>query len=135
VILNPFVLSRRGVERRREKRIRTPAVRARVRPGHLLVVVNVTSDGALVQAGRPLRPGSPIEVQFETDARRGRVAARILRCAVAAIDSATGVTYRAALSFDERCEWLCEPPTRGGYRVHAAEHEPEVLWTAEDRND
>jgi hypothetical protein len=102
-------------DRRREARVTGTGLRARVRPGHRLVIIDLSSCGALVEAGRPLRPGSYVDVQLETEARRGSVAARVVRCAVVAIDSQSGVTYRAALSFSETCEWVREGLTPAGY--------------------
>jgi hypothetical protein len=90
-------------------------MRARVRPGYRLIVIDLSACGALVEAGRPLRPGSHVDVQLETDARRGTVAAIVVRCAVAAIDSESGVTYRAALSFNDTCDWVREALTPAGY--------------------
>ena len=95
-------------DRRRDPRRRTTDMRARMRPGHHLVVIDVSAGGALVEAGRPLRPGSQVEVQMESVDRRGRLAARVVRCTVAAIHPESGVTYQAALSFNESCDWVCE---------------------------
>jgi hypothetical protein len=39
--------------------------------------------------------------------------------ALAAIDSASGVTRRTALCFGENCEWVREAPTPEGYGVPA----------------
>lgn len=93
-------------------------MRARMRPGYRLVVIDLSAHGALVETGRQLRPGSRVEVLMETDARRDAVAARVVRCAVAAIDSERGVTYRAGLSFNDRCDWVREVLTPGGQAVH-----------------
>src|SRR6185503_10023735 len=90
-----------------------------LRPGYRLVVIDVSARGALVEAGRPLRPGSYVDVQLETGACRGTVAARVVRCAVAAIDSESGVTYRAALSFCDTCDWVREALTPAGNAVPA----------------
>jgi hypothetical protein len=100
-------------ERRREQRSAGAGMRARARPGHRLVVIDVSSRGALVEAGRPLRPGSHLDVQLETDAHTTMVRARVLRCSVEALD-ASGVTYRAALAFSESCDWLREATTQSG---------------------
>jgi PilZ domain-containing protein len=110
----------RGVERRREERVAGGALRARVRPGYRLVIVDLSCEGTLVEAGRPLRPGSQVELQLETDARRAMVAARVMRCTVAAIDSESGVTYRAALWFSESCEWVRETLAPAGYGIPAS---------------
>jgi hypothetical protein len=107
----------RDRDRRREQRVTDSGMRARVRPGYRLIIIDLSARGALVEAGRPLRPGSHVDVHLETDARRGTVAARVLRCAVAAIDSESGVTYRAALSFTDTCDWVREALTQGVYTV------------------
>lgn len=93
---------------------------ALVRPGQRLVVVDVSASGALVEGHRPLRPGSDIEVQLETDARSGMVAARVTRCSVAALHGEGGITYRAALAFNEACDWVREILTPKGYRMPGA---------------
>jgi hypothetical protein len=107
----------RDRDRRREERVRDSGMRARVRPGYRLIIIDLSACGALVEAGRPLRPGSHVDVHLETDVRRGTVAARVVRCAVAAIDSESGVTYRAALSFNDTCDWVREVLTPTGYAV------------------
>lgn len=91
---------------------------ALVRPGQRLVVVDVSASGALVEGRRPLRPGSDIEVQLESDARGGMVAAHVTRCSVAALHGESGITYRAALAFNETCDWVREIQTPQGYRLH-----------------
>jgi len=104
-------------ERRRQPRVSASGVRARIRTGHRLVVIDVSAGGALVEAGQPLPPGSLVEVHLESDHQHGRLAARVVRCAVAAIDTESGITYRAALSFNESCDWVCESTTPTGYDV------------------
>ena len=106
-------------ERRRDPRRRTSDISVRMRPGHRLLVIDVSARGALVEAGRPLRPGSQVELQMETADRQGRLAARVVRCTVAAIHPESGVTYQAGLSFNDECEWICEVPTQPGYSVPA----------------
>lgn len=105
-------------------------MRARVRPGHRLTVIDVSPGGALVEVERALRPGSRVDVHLETDAQHGTVSARVLRCAVAAIDSEAGITYRAALAFIETCDWMREALTPDGYRVHAPMAGTEPLTAA-----
>jgi hypothetical protein len=51
--VNPFNRQR---ERRREERVTGSRLCARVRPGYRLVVIDLSVRGALVEAGRPLRP-------------------------------------------------------------------------------
>ena len=89
-------------------------MRARLRPGYRLSIIDLSGAGALVEAARPLRPGSHVDVQFECDERHGQVSARVVRCAVASIDG-EAITYRAALSFIETCDWVREVLTPAGY--------------------
>ena len=49
--------------------------------------------------------------------RRLGIAAHVLRCSVASLDSRQGVQYRGALKFDQRCEALWEASTHDGYLV------------------
>jgi hypothetical protein len=106
------------VDRRREARMAAQGAGALMRPGQRLIVVDVSASGALVEGGRPLRPGSDIEVQLEGDARSGMVAAHVTRCSVAALHGESGVTYRAALAFNQACDWVREILTPKGYPVH-----------------
>lgn len=107
----------RHLERRREERVAGTGLRARVRPGYRLIIIDVSCAGALVEARRPLRPGSYVDLHLESEARAAMVAARVVRCAVAAIDSESGVTYRAALRFNESCDWVREALTPEGYGI------------------
>lgn len=101
-------------DRRQETRLTPLGLRGRMRGGHALVIVNVSSGGALVEAGRQLRPGARIEVHLETDRGRRLVRATVNRCAVAEIHPHRGILYRAALCFTERCEWVREAATHHG---------------------
>lgn len=108
----------RECERRREPRAGGAGMRARVRPGHRVTVIDLSARGALVEAERALRPNSHVDVYLETDTQRRTVSAKVVRCAVAAIDSEAGITYRAGLSFIETCQWVREALTQTGYAVH-----------------
>ena len=107
-------------ERRRDRRTTGGRLCARIRAGHRLVIVDLSVRGALVEGGRPLRPGSRVDVHLECEARRAMVGARVLRCSVAAIDAESGVTYRAALAFSELCEWIREAVTPAVHEFHAS---------------
>ena len=104
----------RELERRSDARVSGTGLRARVRPGYRLVLVDVSCSGALVEGQRPLRPGSYVDLHLESEARGAMVAATVVRCAVAAIDSESGVTYRAALRFSESSDWVREALTPAG---------------------
>ena len=88
--------------------------RATLRPGCSVRIVNLSAGGALVQAGRPLRPGARVHVQLVTAVRSFALVARVLRCAVWMLDPHDGATYHGALQFEERCELLWEPKTLPG---------------------
>jgi hypothetical protein len=98
-------------DRRREARFgrgSVPEVRATLRPGCLVSVVDLSAGGALVEAPRPLRPGARVHLQMVAGPRTVSVAAHILRCFVWEIDPDHGVRYRGALQFDQPCELVGE---------------------------
>jgi PilZ domain len=104
-------------DRRRSPRTRSSGLAARVRPGHRVQVVDVSAGGALLDAHRPLRPGTGVEVQFERATHRLRISGIVVRCGVSAIDPQRGPTYRAAIAFDDTFEWAREATTRDGYEM------------------
>lgn len=100
--------------------LRPDATRATLRPGCAVLLVDLSAGGALVQAIRPLRPGARVLLQLVTEERTFSLAAHVLRCAVWSLDSHDGATYRGALKFEHRCEWLWEPETRPGSAIPPA---------------
>jgi hypothetical protein len=107
-------------DRRADTRFGQPVIagtHAILRPGYSVSLVDLSTSGALIQGPRPLRPGARIHLQLVIGARRLGIAAHVLRCAVASLDSSQGVQYRGALKFDHRCDALWEPSTLGGYLV------------------
>jgi hypothetical protein len=101
-------------ERRAMHRFPPPAavnVTATMRPGCHVALIDVTDRGALVEAPRPLRPGATIQFLVTADDVRHAITARVLRCAVAVLDPAGGVTYRGGLVFDAPVRWAWGPPT------------------------
>lgn len=91
--------------------------RSTLRPGCVVLVVDVSAGGALVEAGRPMRPGARVHLQIVTTERTLAVGARVLRCAVWMLDPLDGVTYRGALQFEDRCDSLWEHGTPAGSQV------------------
>ena len=83
-------------------------MRATVRGGSVVVVIDLSAGGALIQAPKPLPPGSRVHLHVTTAHGKVSLAAHVLRCAVWALDPETGVTYRGALKFDHRCEFTWE---------------------------
>jgi hypothetical protein len=94
-------------DRRRDARFgreSVPEVRATLRPGCLVSLVDLSAGGALVEAPRPLRPGARVHLQMVAGQRTLSLAAHILRCFVWALDPNDGVRYRGALRFDQPCD-------------------------------
>ena len=76
-------------------------VSARVRPGHLVIIIDVSAGGALIEISQRLLPGSAVDLQIDTIHRRTTLRGRVLRCAVNRLHS-TSVSYRAAIAFDRQ---------------------------------
>jgi hypothetical protein len=90
-------------DRRRSRRASDAAehgiVRARVRPGHAAVVIDVSPDGVLIETAHRLLPGTTVDVHLESEERRESVRGRVLRSAVARV-RASGIAYRGAIRFE-----------------------------------
>ena len=93
------------------------AFRATLRPGCSVLIIDASPRGALVQAAKPLRPGTRVHLQVSTENATITVVARVLRCVVWALHPLDGAIYRGALVFDERCDLLRELATHGGTSV------------------
>jgi len=100
---------------------------ARVRPGHAAIVIDVSSEGALIETGHRLLPGTIVVLHFETLDRRESVRGRVLRSTVAAV-RANGMSFRGAVRFESplTCVALsCAPeypvPGPGALAVHERE--------------
>jgi hypothetical protein len=94
---------------------------ARVRPACLVAVVDVSAGGALIELSQRLFPGAAVHLQLDTAHRRTSLRGRVLRCAVARLDSSS-VSYRAAIAFDRQWpglvndEWSEYPVPTGDER-------------------
>ena len=82
--------------------------RATLRPGHPILVVNISRGGALIEGNRPLRPGTRVMVQVVTSTGALGLSALVLRCGVQSLSVDEGVLYRGAVKFDERRDWTRE---------------------------
>jgi len=89
----------------------------RVRPGHEAALINLCTLGALIELRRPIAPGLRVDVQLTQNTARLIVRALVLRCSVRAIAALEGVTYEAALLFDETCDFGRAATARDGYRI------------------
>ena len=105
-------------DRRVEARFTPPAAaRATLRPGCVVVIVDVSGGGALVEGPRPMRPGSRVHLQVATAARTYSIDAQVMRCTVWIVDPIDGVRYRGALRFDRQVEWTWGGGSRSGHNV------------------
>ena len=91
---------RRAHERAEDDWTRT--ARASLRPGCPIAILNISCGGALIEAARPLRPGTRAMLQIATPRGPVGLSALVLRCAVSFVSADAGVLYRAALRFDDR---------------------------------
>ncbi len=89
-------------------------VRARIRPGYIAALIDVSTGGALIETSRRLLPGAVVEIYMETESRRASVRGRVLRCAVVKVRP-SAMHYRAAIQFDSYLPWFVEDD---GYVVH-----------------
>ena len=74
--------------------------RARLRPGRLAHIVDLSSGGALIETDWRLMPGMRVEMQVGEPVPLFRIAGRILRCHVALLGR-EGIRYRGAMKFEE----------------------------------
>jgi hypothetical protein len=74
-------------------------MRARVRPGREVTVLDLSSGGALIEADHRLLPGSLVELQLAGADGRLAVRGRVLRCSVSSLHPSR-ITYRAAVAFE-----------------------------------
>jgi len=92
-------------ERRRECRCQSGGTRWRslaiLRPGQQVTLLNISSQGALVESASRLRPGARTEMQLAGPDTRVSVAGRLGRCYVAALEP---IRYRGVLLFDTRVD-------------------------------
>lgn len=88
-------------ERRRTDRLIPEVTRwqaqAVLRPGQAVVLVNISSQGALVESPARLRPGAQTELQLIGKAARRSVRGRLDRCHIASL---VPLCYRGAIVFE-----------------------------------
>jgi hypothetical protein len=75
-------------------------VHLRLPPGREAVLLNVSQEGACIEAPSRLLPGGRIEVHISTVGWSWRGRATVKRCRVSALVPDHGVRYTAALQFD-----------------------------------
>ena len=95
----------RATERRGERRVAGGGPRfgagAVLRPGPAVILVNISSRGALVESGGRLRPGAQTELHLCGHSARARVQGHVERCQLVRLDP---VRYHGAIVFDARID-------------------------------
>jgi len=91
-------------DRRRSARVEVATlagvVHMRLPPGREAVLLNLSRDGACVEAGSRLLPGRPVEVLLALPGWGWRGRATVTRCRISALAIGNGVRYEAALQFE-----------------------------------
>ena len=80
-----------------------PLVRIRLRTGWDLHAVDISDNGALVEGGARLLPGTHVDAHVFTKEGRVLVRSRVARSFVSEVRS-DAVTYQAALAFERRLD-------------------------------
>ena len=110
-----------GAERRRAPRVafrhgHLPP-RAKVRPGSDVIVVDLSTTGALVEGHARFRPGSRCELALGFGNGDLTVRARVARCFVARLERMAPVRYRAAIAFETLVDVSSHWQSLKGYEV------------------
>ena len=92
-------------------------VKARIRPGHDVTLIDLAPGGALLEADRRLLPGSSVELHIQSADRHASLRGCVLRCCVVRVRPAS-ICYRGAIAFDRHLPWFAEAagyelPSRG----------------------
>lgn len=99
-------------------------VTAKVRPGHHVTLIDLSSGGALLEAERRLLPGTAVELQIHAKDRQATLRGSVVRCSVVRVRPAS-VCYRGAIAFDRDLPWFADD---GGYVIPSrGEATPQVL--------
>jgi len=113
---------------RRHRRVQEHGiVRARVRPGHVVTLIDVSAGGALVDTEHRMLPGTSVELQVESENRRACLRGRVLRCAVVRVRP-DSMCYRGAIAFDRYLPWFGDGD---GYDVPSLEKRPAAPFRAD----
>jgi hypothetical protein len=90
-----------------------------VRPGHAVLIIDVSTGGVSLEISHRLSPGSIVDLRLSTAEDQATVRGRVLRCAVTAVQPTT-LTYRAAIGFDRPPSFFREREV-GAYPVPMSE--------------
>jgi hypothetical protein len=103
---NPMTCTPTGpIERRVSARVEVASlsrvVHLRLPPGREAVLVDLSRDGACIEATSRLVPGGRVDMQLATQGWTWRGRATVTRCRVSALVPDNGARYLAALHFDK----------------------------------
>lgn len=103
-------------ERRRHPRV-TPfewqgGIRGRIRPGHDVLVIDLSEGGALVETSRRLTPGSTAEIQLDAPDGRHTTRGVVVRSYVCLL-LADQLLFRTAVALERPVPWLREEALAG----------------------
>jgi PilZ domain-containing protein len=108
-------------ERRLARRITTIAElgiqQAKVRPGHDAALLDISSNGALIETALRLMPGRQIELQIERGGQMTPIRGRVMRSQVARV-LPSRVSYRGAIGFEQPLAWIDIHANQDEYAVH-----------------
>jgi hypothetical protein len=100
-----------GPERRRSARVALAltkgSVSVRIRPGHDVRPIDVSTGGVLLQNDVRLLPGHSIDLLITADERRAAIRGLVLRSAVSHVWR-SAIWYRSAVAFEHAVPWLSE---------------------------
>lgn len=100
------VIGHAACDRRATPRVATPHaamfLKAWLRSGAEIILIDWSAGGALIESGRRLVPGARVDLQVHTRADRFVLSGRLVRAQVSAL-RADAVRYRAGIEFETAC--------------------------------
>jgi len=100
------------VDRRRHPRVddeRVSGVCGRIRPGHVARVMNLSTEGALIETARRLVPGGVADLHLESAELRHATRVRVVRSYVIRV-LPDAIVFRCAVTFERMVPWLSTVP-------------------------
>ena len=99
-------------------------VAAKIRPGHHVTLIDLSTGGALLEGERRLLPGTAVELQIHGKERHATLRGCVVRCTVVRVRAAS-VCYRGAIAFDRDLPWFVDT---AGYDIPGrGDATPQVL--------
>ena len=99
-------------DRRRHPRLDDEGVSGicgRIRPGHTVRVMNLSTGGALIETARRLVPGGVADLHLESGELRHATRVRVVRSYVIRV-LPDAIVFRCAVTFERMVPWLSTVP-------------------------